>query len=90
VIYKSIRKVSGKWKPIILLRLYKKPLRFNKLKQLVGKINSKVLTDCLTELTKNGLISKTDTAHQSYHLTPAGIEVCGILNKLIKQLSELD
>ena len=54
------KKVSGKWKPIILFMLYQKPERFNKIKQLAIGITSAELTKNLKQMISNGLVVKTE------------------------------
>ncbi len=44
------KKIGGKWKPMIMIVLYAKPERFNRIKYRLPGINPKVLSKCLKEL----------------------------------------
>jgi DNA-binding HxlR family transcriptional regulator len=55
------KKISGKWKPIILCIIHKRSLRFNKIKQLMPLISSRMLSQCLKEMESNGLLEKKES-----------------------------
>ena len=80
------KKISGKWKPVILCTISLRSLRFNKLKQLLPLISSKMLSQCLKELELNGLIEKNDTLYKN---TIAGNNICHLLISLNEEMSKL-
>jgi DNA-binding HxlR family transcriptional regulator len=69
------KKVGGKWKPIVMVILYKRPQRFNKIKQLATGISGRMLTQCLKELECDRLVERKETSHVRYNLTPVGSKV---------------
>lgn len=71
--YALVREVlGGKWKMVILLLLYHKPYRFNKMKQLLGEVSSKVLSDTLGQMCESGLILREDSV---YYITEKGYDI---------------
>lgn len=59
-IYATSKIMGKKWHPAILHRLINQgPLRFNELKDAVGGISSKVLTESLEDLEDNGVVTRT-------------------------------
>jgi DNA-binding HxlR family transcriptional regulator len=81
------KKVSGKWKSIILLLMLDRPLKFNKIKQLLPKISSRMLSQCLKEMETDGLIYKTES--NNYLQSEIGSEICHILALLNKTVAKL-
>jgi hypothetical protein len=81
------KKLSGKWKSIILLLMLGRPLKFNKIKQLLPKISSRMLSQCLKEMETDGLINKTES--NQYVHTAIGGEICEILVLLNKTVDKL-
>lgn len=77
--------MDGKWKPLLLLMIHKLPMRFNKIKQLLPDISSKVLTINIKELTIDGLISK-DEESGKFHITEKGKDICYHIRCLIRIL----
>ena len=82
------KKISGKWKSVILWLMLNRPLKFNKIKQLLPKISSRMLSQCLKEMETDGLIYKTDS--NNYVHTTIGGEVCDIMILLNKTISKLN
>lgn len=87
---KLLNEISGRWTMYILWILDTNgELRFGKLKRQVEGISTKVLTDRLRMLEKNGIICRhyeaTIPPKVSYELTERGKE----LSKTLYQLCEL-
>lgn len=80
------KKISGKWKPVILCTINTRSLRFNKLKQLLPLISSRMLSQCLKEMETNGIIQKNEN---HYKTTEAGGTICLILVSLNNEISKL-
>lgn len=57
-VVESIYTIGNKWSLVITYNLMKSPKRFNELKACIPGISSKVLTENLTELQRNGIIIK--------------------------------
>jgi len=74
----AIRTLSGKWKLEILFRLLDGPVRFGRLRRMVGGITQHMLTVQLRELKRDGLVVRTTFAdvplRVEYELTDAA---CG-------------
>ncbi|MDX1642179.1 MAG: helix-turn-helix domain-containing protein [Balneolaceae bacterium] len=68
-ITKSISIIGGKWKPIILWVLRKGPLRFGELNREIEGISEKVLSEQLTELEDEGVITR-----RVYYQKPPKVE----------------
>jgi DNA-binding HxlR family transcriptional regulator len=75
VLESSRKRIGGKWKPLIMFILYKRPHRFNKIKQLATGISGRMLTQCLKELESDGMIEKKENSHVRYYLTPVGCRI---------------
>lgn len=80
------RKISSKWKPIILLVLRPKPARFNKLKQLTVGISSNMLTSSLKELEEDNLIINDGG---NYMLTENAEVVVDLMLQILKVMDTL-
>jgi DNA-binding HxlR family transcriptional regulator len=61
--------IGGKWKPLILWHLKDRILRFGELKQILGSVTQKMLTQQLRELEGDGLICR-----QIYPQIPPKVE----------------
>lgn len=79
----SLNKINGKWKGLILITLLKKDYRFNKIKQILEKISSKVLVDNLEQLEVDGLIKKKDRV---YSLTTSGHKIAELTISILDNL----
>ena len=85
-VVESIYTIGNKWSLVITYNLMKSPKRFNELKACIPGISSKVLTQNLSELQKNGIIEKKTTLGQpektEYVLTEKGED----LRKLMQEV----
>jgi DNA-binding HxlR family transcriptional regulator len=79
------RVIVGKWKIYIILIVSKKPMRFNKIKQLCHPISSNTLTRCLRQLAEDGIVTKKENTHTTYFVTPVGAKI----SKLLSQINDL-
>jgi DNA-binding HxlR family transcriptional regulator len=79
--------IGGAWTPNILWHL-KTPMRFGELKDAVGPISAKVLTQRLRRLEKDGLIRRTVTPSSppavEYSLTEFGREIKPAIRAILK------
>lgn len=68
--------IGGKWKPLILYHVQDGPTRFAKIRQRVGGISEKVLTQQLRDLVGMGVLLRHDHHRVppvvDYRLTPFG------------------
>jgi DNA-binding HxlR family transcriptional regulator len=84
----TIDVIEGKWKPIILNALKKKPLRFGELRRETPEATKKVLTAQLRELEKEGVIYRKSFGalqeHPSYGLTTYGRSLMPLLTQMAK------
>lgn len=73
---RSLRLISGKWKPLILYFLLTGPRRYGELKRAVRDVSDKVLIQHLKELEADGVLTRTDykevPPRVDYSLTPLG------------------
>jgi DNA-binding HxlR family transcriptional regulator len=71
--------VGGKWKLLILFHLSGKRHRFSELRRLVGNVSEKMLSQQLKEMTRDGLVRRTDfqtvPPHVEYELEDLGIDL---------------
>lgn len=80
-VYQALEALSKKWALIVLKTLAENPqeLRFKDLQQAIPNINTKALSDRLTELDEMGLISRTVTQTKptaiSYQITEKGADL---------------
>lgn len=85
-VVESIYTIGNKWSLVITYNLMKSPKRFNELKTCIPRISSKVLTQNLSELQKNGIIEKRKILDQpektEYVLTVKGED----LRKLMQEM----
>ncbi|MCK4934283.1 MAG: helix-turn-helix transcriptional regulator [Simkaniaceae bacterium] len=88
----TLETISGKWKGIILwFLLEEKVLRFSELKKKINsavKITDKMLIQCLRELEKNGIVSRSVypvvPPKVEYSLTDLGKCLRPIFDELVK------
>lgn len=81
------KKIDGKWKPLLLLMIHKIPMRFNKIKQLLPDISSKVLTNNLKQLEDDALVYKEEDTGK-FHITDKGKLVCSHIRNIVDVLRD--
>lgn len=68
--------VGGKWTGMVLVALADGPRRFSTLRQTLGTVTAKVLTQTLRDMARDGLITRLDRQanppHVEYELTDLG------------------
>ncbi len=78
--------LGGKWKPIILARLKDGPLRYGALRARVPKLSDKMLTQRLTDLEAQGLVSRNKVGGRgspsTWRLTARGQSLRPVLQGL--------
>lgn len=55
----SLAKIANKWTAMIIMALSSGPLRFGTVRQKVGGISGKVLTETLRDLERDGILTRT-------------------------------
>lgn len=85
-VVESIYAIGNKWTLVIIHHLMKEPKRFNELKGCIHGISSKVLTQNLCELQKNGIIEKKTITDQpekiEYVLTNKGEDLRKVMAEI--------
>lgn len=81
------KKIGGKWKPMIMLILYAKPARFNKIKQLLPELSSTQLSKSIREMESDRLIEKNS---EVYHLSKEGQKICGLMMEIKSILDSIN
>ncbi len=80
--------VCGKWKAVILLKLYEGTLRFGEIKKSIPLINHQTLIKQLKELEEDGLIAKKSypvlPPRVEYSLTEYGRSIKPLLNEMVE------
>lgn len=82
----ALRLIGGKWKPVIILNLKKSSKRFGQLDYSIPQVSRKVLASQLSELVKDGLVTRHSYAESpprvEYQLTEKGKELITIFEAL--------
>lgn len=65
----TLKVISGKWKPLILMQFNVKLRRFGELKKLIPEITKQMLTQSLRELEKDNIIHR-----KVYAVVPPKVE----------------
>lgn len=82
----SIYTIGNKWSLVIIHNLMNEPKRFNELKSCIDGISSKVLTQNLSELQRNGIIEKktiSDLPEKTeYVLTEKGKDLRTVMSEM--------
>ena len=85
-VVRTVHYIGGKWKPIILIRLIKGPVRFGKLTIQIPDISRKILTQQLRELEEDGLILRHEYQEKpprvEYELSERGKTLIPVLKAM--------
>lgn len=86
--------IGGRWKPLILYHLRRRPTRFNEMRRLVPKVTQRMLTQHLRELEADGVVSRTVEAvvppRVTYALTDYGWTLLPVLDAMAAWGSTVD
>ena len=81
-----MRALGSKWKPIIVMVIKERKLRFGQLVAIIDIISRKVLTEQLQELEADGIIVREEfkelPPRVEYSLTEKGLALLPILKQL--------
>ncbi|MFC5751773.1 winged helix-turn-helix transcriptional regulator [Actinomadura rugatobispora] len=79
--------ISGRWGMLVLIALRDGPMRFYMLRDRIGGISEKMLSQNLKVLTRDGIIERevepSSPPRVSYRLSPFGQELAGSLQQLV-------
>ncbi len=79
----ALELIGGKWKPVLLWRLSRGPLRHSQLRRALPGVSQRMLTLHLREMARDGLITRTVfeqvPPHVEYALTPAARRLLPLL-----------
>lgn len=91
---KAMSALGSKWKPIIVLVIKDRTLRFGEIAARISVISRKVLTDQLREMEEDKLIIREEfkelPPRVQYHLTKKGLALIPILNLLEEWEKQFD
>ena len=83
---KAMSALGSKWKPIIVMVINNRKLRFGEIAVRISVISRKVLTDQLKEMEIDGLLTRREfkelPPRVEYELTEKGLALLPILNLL--------
>lgn len=83
---KAMSNLGNKWKPIIVVVIADRKLRFGQIASRISTISRKVLTDQLREMEIDGLLTREEfkelPPRVEYTLTEKGLALLPILNLL--------
>jgi DNA-binding HxlR family transcriptional regulator len=76
--------VGGKWTGMVVVSLLDGPLRFSQLRQALGSVTAKVLTQTLRDMQRDGLVTRLDydanPPHVEYELTDLGRSLMDLID----------
>ena len=91
---KAMSALGSKWKPIIILVIKDRTLRFGEIAARISVISRKVLTDQLREMEEDNLLTRHEfkelPPRVEYNLTEKGLALLPILNLLEEWEREFD
>jgi DNA-binding HxlR family transcriptional regulator len=69
---------------MVVVALMNEPQRFSQIRQALGSVTAKVLTQTLRDMTQDGLITRTDRKtnppNVEYALTPLGLSLMPVID----------
>ncbi|RMI31198.1 winged helix-turn-helix transcriptional regulator [Nocardia stercoris] len=78
--------VGGKWTGMVVVSLLDGPQRFGDLRQVLGTVTAKVLTETLRDMTRDGLVTRldhrTNPPHVEYELTELGRSLVPLIDSM--------
>ncbi|WP_409462219.1 winged helix-turn-helix transcriptional regulator [Amycolatopsis sp. GA6-003] len=78
--------VGGKWTGMVVVALLDGPLRFSHLRETLGVSSAKVLAETLRDMTRDGLVIRTDhqanPPHVTYELTGLGRSLLPVIDAM--------
>jgi DNA-binding HxlR family transcriptional regulator len=87
-LYTAIGVISGRWKPMILQRLARRPHGFGELKRAMPRVTAKVLRAQLRQLQADGLVTRRVLMPARlgvrYQLTPYARSLNPVFNALLQ------
>jgi DNA-binding HxlR family transcriptional regulator len=85
-IYMTLAAIGGRWKPLIIYRLFQGTKRFSELKRGMVGVTQKMLTQQLRELERSGLVTRKVYAEVpprvEYSLTGTGESLRGVMHAM--------
>jgi DNA-binding HxlR family transcriptional regulator len=85
-------RITSRWAPLILVKLAEGPQRFYELRDHIGGISEKVLSEKLRLLTRDGLVERTVEPtippQVSYALTETGHSLAKPLRQLMRWVAD--
>lgn len=89
--------VTSRWGVLVLVALKDGPLRFHQLRNNIGGISEKMLSQTLRTLRRDGLLDRsvepTTPPSVSYTLTPLGLEgvqhLCGLIEWIARRADDV-
>ena len=85
-IKESAKILGKKWYLVIVHRLLDKPRGFNELKEAVGDISAKILSQALQDMAEKGIVERKVSSESpvrvEYSLTEQGKDLAGVLREL--------
>ena len=87
-VYTAIGVISGRWKPMVLQRLARRPHGFGELRRAMPRVTAKVLRAQLRQLQADRLVTRRvltpSTLGVRYQLTPYAKSLNPVFNALLK------
>lgn len=78
--------VGGKWTGMVLVALADGPRRFSDVRQALGSVTAKVLTQTLRDMARDGLVVRLDhkanPPHVDYRLTDLGRSLAPVIDAM--------
>ncbi|MPY90682.1 MAG: transcriptional regulator [Luteitalea sp.] len=85
-IYMTLAAIGGRWKPLIIYRLFEGTKRFSELKRGIVGVTQKMLTQQLRELERSGLVTRRVypqvPPRVEYSLTVTGESLRGVMQAM--------